>query len=161
MAVAEARERGTIVRVGDREVTLLGPRLSDPRLHLAAIILTIHTLGITALGFRVSVPQILAAILTGALVELVVVLRQTGTIAWPASGMLTGSGVALILRLPWMESGDFWQTGGWYLFAGIAALSVASKYLLRWRGEHLFNPSNFGLVLAPMLSSNSTGIRTS
>lgn len=148
MAVAEARERGTIVRVGDREVTLLGPRLSDPRLHLAAIILTIHTLGITALGFRVSVPQILAAILTGALVELVVVLRQTGTIAWPASGMLTGSGVALILRLPWMESGDFWQTGGWYLFAGIAALSVASKYLLRWRGEHLFNPSNFGLVLA-------------
>jgi hypothetical protein len=148
VAVTEARTPDAILRVGGREIAVLGPRLTDPRLHLAAIILSIHTLGITVLGFRVSVPQILAAILTGALIEAVVTVARTGTLSWPASGMLTGSGVALILRLPWMESGRYWELGGWYLFAGIAAVSVLSKYLLRFRGEHLFNPSNFGLVLA-------------
>ena len=40
------------------------PSLRDPRLHVAAVIVTIHVLGQTELRFQVSVPQILAAILT-------------------------------------------------------------------------------------------------
>ena len=37
---------------------------------------------------------------------------------------------------------------GWYLFAGVAALSLLTKYVIRYRGSHLFNPSNLGLVVA-------------
>ena len=43
---------------------LVLPSIRDPRLHVAAVIITIHVLGQIGLGFRVSVPQILAAILT-------------------------------------------------------------------------------------------------
>lgn len=136
------------VRVGARRVPLVLPNRRDPRLHTAAVIISIHVIGITALGFRVSVPQILAAIITAAGVDVVLTLRKTGQLVWPASGMLTGSGVALILRLTAMPAGDYWSWTGWHHFAGIAGLSVLTKYLIRFRGEHLFNPSNIGLVIA-------------
>ena len=67
---------------------------------------------------------------------------------WPASAMLTGSGVALILRVPGTPPDDHWTTHGWYLFAGIAAFSLLTKYVIKYRGSHLFNPSNIGLVIA-------------
>lgn len=136
------------VRLGSRSLPVVLPNRSDPRLHTAAVIITTHIVGITALGFRVSVPQILSAILTAALVEVFVTLRRTGMLVWPASAMLTGSGVGLILRLVGMESGDYWSWTGWYWFSSVAAVSVLTKYVIRVRGEHVFNPSNVGLVAA-------------
>ena len=62
--------------------------------------------------------------------------------------MLTGSGVALILRVPSTPQGDHWTTHGWYVFAGVAGFSLLTKYLIRYRGSHVFNPSNIGLVVA-------------
>ncbi len=41
---------------------------------------------------------------------------------WPASAMLTGSGVALILRVPDTPLDDPWTTHKWYVFAGVAGL---------------------------------------
>ena len=124
------------------------PSVRDPRLHLASVIITIHVLGQTTLGFRVSVPQIVVAIVICALIEVVWTLRRTGQIVWPASAMLTGSGVALILRLVGMERGDHWSWEGWHIFAGVAGLSLLTKYVVRYRGSHVFNPSNVGLVAA-------------
>ncbi len=61
--------------------------------------------------------------------------------------MLTGNGVAFILRVPGTEHGDWWSLHGWWIFAGTAAISLLSKYVIRFRGRHVFNPSNFGLVV--------------
>jgi hypothetical protein len=137
-----------VVRVGPRTYPVVWPNAGDPRLHIAGVILTIHVLGQVALDFRVSVPQILAAILTCAVIEVAVTARRDRALVWPASAMLTGSGVALILRDVGTETGDHWTFRSWWLFAAVAALSLATKYLIRWRGTHLFNPSNVGLVIA-------------
>ncbi|HJR91926.1 MAG TPA: hypothetical protein VJ938_05765 [Acidimicrobiia bacterium] len=134
------------MRLAGREVPVILPTLRDPRLHLAAVIISIHVLGQVALGFRVSVPQILAAILTCALVEVIVTYLQSGRLVWPASAMLTGSGVALILRVVGTERGDHWSWSGWHIFALVAGLSLATKYWIRYRDGHVFNPSNVGLV---------------
>jgi hypothetical protein len=148
MTTAAART----VKLGTRVYPVVLPSARDPRLHLALVIVTIHVLGQVALGFRVSVPQILAAILTCAVIEVAWVLRTTGQLVWPASAMLTGSGVGLILRLVGMERADHWSWRGWYLFALVAAVSLLSKYLIRFRGGgHVFNPSNLGLVLVFLL----------
>src|SRR5262249_39950164 len=56
-------------------------------------------------------------------------------------------GVAFVLRVPGTEHGDWWSLNGWWIFAGTAAVALLSKYVLRLRGEHIFNPSNIGLVL--------------
>jgi hypothetical protein len=136
------------LRLGKTEYPVVLPSVRDPRLHLASVIISIHILGQTSLGFRVSVPQILSAILTCAVIEVVWTFHKTRQIVWPASAMLTGSGVALILRIVGAERGDHWSWSGWYLFAAIAGFSLITKYVIRFRGSHVFNPSNFGLVVA-------------
>ena len=136
------------LRLGQKDYPVVLPNVRDPRLHLAAVIISIHVLGQTALGFRVSVPQILSAIVTSALIEVVLTLRRTGQLVWPASAMLTGSGVALIFRVIGTERGEHWSWEGWYLFSIVAAVSLLTKYVIRYRGSHLFNPSNVGLVVA-------------
>jgi hypothetical protein len=136
------------VRWGEKRYPVVLPSLADPRLHLASIIISIHVLGQVALGFEVSVPQILSAILSCFVIDLIWTFRQSGKLVWPASAMLTGSGVALILRVVGTERGDHWTWFGWHYFATIAGLSLITKYLIRYRGSHVFNPSNVGLVVA-------------
>jgi hypothetical protein len=134
---------------------LVLPSTRDPRLHVAAVILSVHLLGQVGLGFRLSVPQLLAAMLTCAVIEVVLTFRQTRSFVWPASAMLTGSGVALILRVVGTPPDDRWSTYGWYIFAVVAGLSLLTKYVIRYRGSHLFNPSNVGLVAAFLVLGSS------
>ena len=146
---------GRTLTLGATAYPVALPNLRDARLHVAAIIVTIHVLGQVALGFHVSVPQILAAILTCAVLEVALTFRRHRAIVWPASAMLTGSGVALILRVPSTPQGDHWTTHDWYVFAGVAGVSLLTKYLIRYRGSHLLNPSNVGLVAAFLLLGSS------
>jgi Na+-translocating ferredoxin:NAD+ oxidoreductase RnfD subunit len=134
--------------LGARSYPLVLPSLRDPRLHVAAVIISVHVLGQVALHFRVSVIQILAAIIACALIEIVLTFRQSRSFVWPASAMLTGSGVALILRVVGQPADQPWLTNDWWLFALIAGLSLLTKYVIRYRGTHIFNPSNIGLVAA-------------
>ena len=53
----------TLTLRGDTYPVVL-PNIRDPRLHVAAVIITIHVLGQVTLDFRVTIPQILAAIVT-------------------------------------------------------------------------------------------------
>ena len=136
------------IRIGSRDYRILLPSLRDPRLHVAAVLLTLQALGQTVLGFRLSVAQILACLVAGALIEFIVAFFKDKAIMWPASGLLTGNSTAFILRVPGTVHGDWWSTRGIWIFVGVVAVSMASKYLIRWRGRHIFNPSNLGLVLA-------------
>lgn len=138
---------GRMLRIGANAYPVILPKIRDPRLHVAAVVITIHTLGQLGLNFWVTVPQILSAILTAAVIEVTVTFRRTRSVVWPASAMLTGSGVALILRVPGTPPDDPWSTHAWYVFAGVAAFSLLTKYVIRYRGSHLFNPSNVGLVV--------------
>ena len=119
------------------------------------VVITLHTLGQVGLGFHVSVPQILAAILTSALLQVAITFRQTRSFVWPASAMLTGSGIALILRVPSTPVGDHWTFHKWWMFSAIAAFSLLTKFVVRKGGSHVFNPSNVGLVLAFIILGSS------
>ena len=141
--------------IGPRSYPLVLPNLRDPRLHVAAVIISVHVLGQVALHFRVSVAQILAAIITCAIIEVALTFRQSRAIVWPASAMLTGSGVALILRVVGTPADQPWTTSGWEIFAVVAGLSLLTKYVIRYRGSHVFNPSNIGLVVAFVLLGSS------
>ena len=142
---ASPRRRSVAIRGTSYPVDL--PSIHDARLHSSFVVLTIHVLGQTVFGFRVSVPQIVSAILASALIEVVVTARRKRRIVWPASAILTGSGVGLILRVDDTGAWDHWTWHGWYVFAGAAAASIATKYLLRHRGQQVFNPSNIGLLI--------------
>lgn len=131
-----------------RDYRVVLPSLRDPRLHVAAVLLTLQALGQTVLGFRLSIAQILACLVTGALIEFGVSFFKDKTILWPASGLLTGNSTAFILRVPGTLHGQWWSTRGIWIFVGVVTLGMATKYLIRWHGRHIFNPSNVALVLA-------------
>lgn len=148
--------------MAERAITIRGtsypvilPKLSDPRLHVAAVTLTVHLLGQVGLHFRLSVPQILAAILTAAIIEVAISFRQQKAFIWPASAMLTASGVALILRVPGMPANEPWNLSYLPLYAGVSAFALLTKYVIKYRGTHVFNPSNLGLVVAFIVLGNS------
>ena len=130
---------------------VLLPTVRDPRLQLAAVIVTLQVLGQTVFDFRLSIAQILISLVTCAVLEVGIALHRQQVLMWPASALLTGNGVAFILRVPGTEHGDWWSTNGWWIFAGTAAVSLLSKYAITFRGRHIFNPSNFGLVLCFVL----------
>ncbi|MEO8165345.1 MAG: hypothetical protein ABI619_08095, partial [Betaproteobacteria bacterium] len=50
------------------------------------------------------------------------------------SAYISGISVGILIRSP-----HFWP------YALCAALSISSKYVLRWNNRHLWNPSNFGV----------------
>jgi hypothetical protein len=134
-------------------VVLPNPR--DPRLHVALVTITVHIIGQVGLNFQLSVPQILAAIFACAVVEMSITFGTKRSIVWPASAMLTGSGVALILRLPTTPVGDHWTFHKWWVYAAVAVASLLTKYLIRYRGAPIFNPSNVGLVAVFLIFGSS------
>jgi Na+-translocating ferredoxin:NAD+ oxidoreductase RnfD subunit len=132
--------------IGHRSIPVVLPARGDPRLKLAAIIITLQVLGQTVLGFRVSIAQILVSILLCAAIEVAVTYRRSGMLVWPGSAMLTGNSVAFILRTSGTQHGDWWSLNGIEFFVLACVLSMLSKYLIRPGGAHVFNPSNVGLV---------------
>ncbi len=142
------RVKRRTVSIRGREYLVLLPGIRDPRLHVAAVLLTLQVLGQTVLGFRLSIAQILACLAAGALIEFVVAFFKDKTIMWPASGLLTGNSTAFILRVPGTLHGQWWSTHGIWIFVGVVALGMTTKYIIRWKGRHIFNPSNVALVLA-------------
>jgi len=136
----------TALTIGRGSYPLILPSIRDSRLHVAAVIITIHVLGQIGLHFVVSIWQILAAILTCAVLEIAITFKQKRVFVWPASAMLTGSGVGLILRVVGTPPDDHWSTYAIGIYAAVAGLSLLTKYVIRYRGCPLFNPSNIGLV---------------
>jgi Na+-translocating ferredoxin:NAD+ oxidoreductase RnfD subunit len=139
------------VRIRGTTYPVLLPTWRDPRLHLAAVIISLQILGQTAFDFRLSIAQILVSLVTCAVLEVGIGMWRQHVLMWPASALLTGNGVAFILRVPGTEHGDWWSMHGWWIFAGTAAVSLLSKHLIHLRGRHIFNPSNVGLVLCFLL----------
>jgi Na+-translocating ferredoxin:NAD+ oxidoreductase RnfD subunit len=142
---------GPTFTIHGRPYPVLLPKLADPRLHLAAVIISLQVIGQIGFHFELSIAQILLAIGTCAVLEVAIAMRQQHVILWPASATLTGNGVAFVLRVPGTVHGDWWSLNGWWIYVGTAAVSLLSKHVIRWRGEHIFNPSNIGLVLCFLL----------
>jgi hypothetical protein len=146
-APALAAPGGRALTIRGRPYPVVLPSLRDPRLHLAAVIITLQVLGQVAFDFRVSIAQILISLAVCAVLEAAIAFRRQHVILWPASALITGNGVAFVLRVPGTQHGDWWSLHGWWIYAGTAAISLLSKYVLTLDGRHVFNPSNFGLVL--------------
>ncbi len=135
------------VEIRGTSYPVLLPKLRDPRLQLAATITSLQVIGQVGFHFQLSIAQIFVALGTCAVLEVAIAFRSQQVILWPASALLTANGVAFVLRVPGTAHGDWWTLRGWWIFSATAAVALLSKHVLRWRGEHFFNPSNIGLVV--------------
>jgi Na+-translocating ferredoxin:NAD+ oxidoreductase RnfD subunit len=115
----------------------------DPR-FVAPIMITLILLGgQTFFGILESFLQTAVAILTSIAFEIFLSKITRGKLPHLASAYISGISVGILIRSPEV----YWT------FALCAAISITSKYVLRVRDRHIWNPSNFGicamLFLAP------------
>ncbi|MEO5680061.1 MAG: RnfABCDGE type electron transport complex subunit D [Acidimicrobiales bacterium] len=134
------------VTLRGRVIPVVLPAAGDARFKLSAVTMTLHALGQTVLGFKVSIAQILVSITVCAVVEAALTFRSRHSLVWPASGILTGSSIAFILRASGTRHGDWWSLHGIQFFVLAGLVSLLAKHLIRPTGRHLFNPSNVGIV---------------
>ena len=136
------------IRIRGVDYPVVLPSWRDPRLHISATFVVLHALGQVEFHFRLSFPQIATAVLTCAAIEVVVTFWQKRVFLWPASILLTGNGIAFIMRIPGTRHGDWWTFHGAWVYVAVGAVAMTSKYLIHFRGRHVFNPANVALVLA-------------
>jgi Na+-translocating ferredoxin:NAD+ oxidoreductase RnfD subunit len=114
----------------------------DNRFLAPLFITCILLVGQLTFGILESYSKTLLAILTAISMELVLGRLFAGR--WPhlASAYISGISVGILIRSP-----AVWP------YALCSALAITSKYVLRVKGRHIWNPSNFGicamLYLAP------------
>jgi len=111
-----------------------------PPVFITIILLAGHF----SFGILESYQQTLLAIATSILAELI--LGRTFFHQWPhiASAYITGISVGILVRSP-----AFWP----YVLCSL--LAITSKYVLRVKGRHIWNPSNFGICAMLFLASDS------
>jgi len=119
-------------------------RILDSRFAPPVFITLILLVGNLSFGILESYQKTLLAIVASMVTEMLLGRIFLGKWPHPASAYITGISVGILLRSP-----AFWP------FALCAALSITSKYAVRVRGRHLFNPSNFGICALLFLASAS------
>jgi enediyne biosynthesis protein E5 len=116
----------------------------DRRYLAPALITCVLLAGQITFGFLESWSRTFLAIATAILTELVVVRALYGS--WPhlASAYVSGISVGILVRSP-----AFWP------YALCSAISITSKYVLRVKERHLWNPTNFGVVMMLLLAPDA------
>lgn len=111
-----------------------------PPVFITLILLAGHL----SFGILESYTKTLLAIGTSIAAELV--LGRIFYQKWPhlASAYITGISVGILLRSP-----AFWP------YALCSLLAITSKYVLRVKGRHIWNPSNFGICVMLFLASEA------
>ena len=108
----------------------------DPRYLSSGLITVILVFGQIYVGFLHDLSQLITAIAAALVAELALGRLLTGKWLNPASAYITGISCGILLRSLYL-----WP------FALASLLSIMSKYVLRYKGRHLWNPSNLGICV--------------
>jgi len=132
LAVKPAASSSAIERFFSIENRYLAPMLITSILLVSQV----------SFGLLESFSRTALAIATALVFESVLGRLVYGKLPNLASAYISGISVGILLRSP-----EFWP------YALCSALAITSKYALRWKGRHLWNPTNFSvsamLLLAP------------
>jgi Na+-translocating ferredoxin:NAD+ oxidoreductase RnfD subunit len=114
----------------------------DSRFTAPILITCILLAGQLTFGFLESYSKTVLSIIVSIVVEMALGRIYAGK--WPhlASAYITGISVGILVRSP-----AFWP------YALCSAISITSKYVLRVKARHIWNPSNFGICVMLFLAS--------
>ncbi|UFJ42428.1 RnfABCDGE type electron transport complex subunit D [Brevibacillus humidisoli] len=124
----KSTNRGPITKWSDYKL--------DPRYPLLLFLITFAVAGQVYLGFFQRWDAIFTSLVCTVGTELVLVRLLHKKWVFPLSAVITGIGVSLLL-----SSYLLWP------YALASVLSIVLKFLIRYKGSHIFNPNNVSLVL--------------
>jgi Na+-transporting NADH:ubiquinone oxidoreductase subunit NqrB len=113
------------------------PILRDARLFQIAFQATLLTIGVVARDFSLTLSQMTLCFAAGLATQMFWIakldLKRVGFL----SPVITCLGLSLLLR-----SDALW------VHPAAACIALSAKFVLRIRGKHVFNPANFGVIVA-------------
>jgi len=120
-----------------RSASALARFFSVENRYLPPLLITLILLaGNVSFGLLESFSRTSLAILTSMAFEVALSLLVYRRVPNLASAYITGISVGILIRSP-----EFWP------YALCSAIAITSKYAIRWRGRHLWNPSNLAISL--------------
>ncbi len=119
-------------------------RLSDPRWYQIAVLSLLLSYGVIALDFGIHWYNAVAIILTAQCVQFIGMRWARLRGFDPLSALITSLSLTLLLRTDVIA-----------LAMLAACIAIGSKFLLRARGKHIFNPANVALVALMFVSERA------
>jgi len=107
----------------------------DPRLYQIVSLSGLLLYGLLALDFEVRLGRAVTILATALCTQYACGRIRKLPAFEPKSALISGLSLCLLLR-----------TDSLAMAAATAVVAVASKFVLRWNGKHVFNPTNIGLV---------------
>jgi enediyne biosynthesis protein E5 len=107
----------------------------DPRYYQIAILFSLLIYGVGWLSFDIGATEIAILLGSALIAQFVCAIIFDGASFDPRSALISGLSLCLLLR-----------TNDPALLMLASAITIASKFFLRWKRKHVFNPTNFGIV---------------
>jgi Na+-translocating ferredoxin:NAD+ oxidoreductase RnfD subunit len=124
------------------------PGRSDPRWLLAAFLGTYVMLGHFLLSFNRSPDQIVVALVACCALDMLYTWVVSRKLLLPLSAVISGLGLGILFTAPGSQ---------WFMLLA-SWLAISEKYLITWRGHHLFNPTNLAMLGIVFVSSGQAAI---
>jgi Na+-transporting NADH:ubiquinone oxidoreductase subunit NqrB len=118
----------------------------DPRLYQILVLSSLLVYGVTRLDLEIRPGRVLLLLATALLTQWACTRLWRLPAFDPRSALISGLSLCLLMR-----------TNSAGLALAVAAVTIASKFVLRVQGKHIFNPTNFGIV-AMMLATGQVWV---
>lgn len=122
---------------------VLAALMRDPRHYQVAVLSSLILFGVFHYSFDLPWWHVVACV-GSTLCSQALADKMIGRKFDPRSPLISALSLTLLLR-----------TGSVTLSIAAGVIAVASKYLIRFRGKHIFNPANFGLVIVALAFSGA------
>ncbi len=131
-----------------KTAVLKKPAFEFPKAYIGPALITgILLAAHLSFGILDSYWKLATAIGVSFLTEAVLYYLMYGKTRNMASAYVSGISAGILVRSPLV-----WP------FALCAMISIASKYVLRYKGRHIWNPTNFGIVMIILLAPESAAV---
>ncbi len=124
------------------KIRLPNSPFSDPRHYQILSLMTLLCFGVLEFEFSVTVARVIT-ILTTVLLTQFYCSRFYGlpNVEY-RSALISGLSLSLLMR-----------TSSEFIAVAVAVITILSKFTIRFRGKHVFNPTNFGIASAILLGA--------
>jgi enediyne biosynthesis protein E5 len=126
-----------------------GVKMLDPKYLIVFLITLVLVVGEWRYGILGGYQRLATSLGVCVVTEVLLSWWLRGRVANVSSAYITGISLALLIK---PEANILWP------FALGAFLAIASKYVLTYRGRHLWNPSNFAIALLLLLAADSVAV---
>lgn len=128
----------------ENKLSFLSYLQKDARHTQILLQLTFVIYGIFTLGWASNISNFLFTMMACLAFQAIAIFYTSKDYSGLKSAFISSLSLCLMLKANTFET-----------LALAALLSIGSKYVIRWKGKHIFNPTNFGILATIMISGDA------